>query len=227
MISFVLKKIFKYLFFNFDKRISYAQEGEDLFLERIFDNQKNGFYVDIGAHHPIRFSTTFLFYKKGWRGINIEPFPNSKKMFDIFRPRDINLEIGISNVEKTIIYSIFQESALNTFDIDMANIRKKESKLINKVEIPVNKLKNILEKNLPKNQKIDFMNIDGQGLEISILDSNDWEIYRPKFLLLEYLPSQGKSVESVLKDPICKYMLEKGYCLHTKTYSTLIFQELC
>ena len=226
MSIFFLKKIFKYFSFNLVKRISYAQEGEDLFLERIFNSQKNGFYVDIGAHHPIRFSTTLLFYKKGWKGINVEPLPNSKKIFDIFRSRDINLEIGISNSEKKIIYNIFQESALNTFDVDMANKRKKVSKLINKVEIPVYKLKNVLDKNLPKNQKIDFMNIDGQGLEISILDSNDWETYRPKFLLLEYLPLQGKSVEYVLKDPICKYMSEKGYCLYTKTYSTLIFQEL-
>lgn len=75
---------------------SYAQEGEDMILHRIFERQSVGFYVDVGAHHPFRFSNTYLFYQKGWRGINIDAMPNSMRLFNRFRPRDINLECGIS-----------------------------------------------------------------------------------------------------------------------------------
>jgi len=51
---------------------SYSQEGEDLILLRIFEKKRIGFYVDVGSHHPFRFSNTYLFYRLGWRGINID-----------------------------------------------------------------------------------------------------------------------------------------------------------
>ncbi|MEA2065142.1 MAG: SAM-dependent methyltransferase, partial [Patescibacteria group bacterium] len=48
---------------NYDEELkfaslSYSQEGEDMILKRIFESQKNGFYIDVGAHHPKRFSNT-------------------------------------------------------------------------------------------------------------------------------------------------------------------------
>ena len=58
-------KWFKSRFFNGYGKLSYSQEGEDVVLRRIFGENKNGFYVDVGAHHPIRFSNTYLFYRLG------------------------------------------------------------------------------------------------------------------------------------------------------------------
>ena len=75
---------------------AYAQEGEDLILYRIFEQTPPGFYVDIGAHHPCCFSSTYLFYQRGWRGINIDAMPGSMDLFRRIRPRDINLESAIS-----------------------------------------------------------------------------------------------------------------------------------
>ena len=46
--------------------LCYSQNGEDLILNRLFENKEKGFFIDVGAHHPIRFSNTYLFYKKGW-----------------------------------------------------------------------------------------------------------------------------------------------------------------
>ena len=77
--------------FNFARRIaraadvrtvwSYSQEGEDLVLRRYLEGRTSGFYVDVGAHDPKRFSNTHLFYERGWRGINIEPSPAAMKNF--------------------------------------------------------------------------------------------------------------------------------------------------
>lgn len=75
---------------------TYSQEGEDAILRRLFELTDKGFYIDIGAHHPQRFSNTYFFYLKGWNGINIEPRPGSSQLFNELRPRDINLELGIS-----------------------------------------------------------------------------------------------------------------------------------
>ena len=78
---------------------SYSQEGEDMILKRFFEGKQRGFYVDVGSHHPKRFSNTYFFYKTGWRGINIDPMPGSMKLFDKIRTRDINLECGIFESE--------------------------------------------------------------------------------------------------------------------------------
>lgn len=43
---------------------SYAQEGEDLVVNRLLEGKKDGFYVDVGAHHPYRFSNTYFFIKE-------------------------------------------------------------------------------------------------------------------------------------------------------------------
>src|SRR5262249_32770188 len=76
---------------------SYSQEGEDMILNRIFGEKKSGFYVDVGAYHPKRFSNTYFFYKKGWRGINIDAMPGSMKPFNAKRNRDINVETPVSD----------------------------------------------------------------------------------------------------------------------------------
>ena len=83
---------------------SYSQEGEDMILKRLFGGQKFGFYVDVGAHHPKRFSNTYYFYKKGWRGINIDAMPGSMIAFDKLRPRDINIERPISDKKQILTY---------------------------------------------------------------------------------------------------------------------------
>ena len=90
----------RYYFFDGYAKKSYSQEGEDLILQRFFEKQAVGFYVDVGAHHPRRYSNTYLFYKKGWSGINIDAMPNSMKRFDKYRPRDINIEKPISEKNK-------------------------------------------------------------------------------------------------------------------------------
>ena len=203
--------------------LSYSQEGEDVLLRRFFEKQKKGFYVDIGAHHPTRFSSTFLFYKKGWIGINIEPMPKSKTIFDKKRPRDINLQMGISSNNEVLNYYIFKEKALNTFDKSLAYKRKINSKLLKVLPIKVEKLEKVLDKYLPNGQSIDFMNVDGQGLELEILKSNNWTKYRPRFLLVECLIFQGLPVNSVINSNIENYMKSINYEIFSKTFSTLIY----
>lgn len=104
MLSFLLPKAlydslmsFKNLYITRFATKCYSQEGEDLLLSRILGDKKDGFYVDVGAHHPFRFSNTYLLYKQGWRGINIDAMPGSMKLFNRFRPRDINIECGVAS----------------------------------------------------------------------------------------------------------------------------------
>ena len=78
---------------------SYSQFDEDLFLKKYFENKKKGFFVDIGCHHPFKGNNTFLLYKLGWSGINIDLNKISIDLFNIARPRDINICTALSDFE--------------------------------------------------------------------------------------------------------------------------------
>lgn len=145
---------------------SFSQCGEDMILNFLFYSKKNGVYVDIGAHHPYRYSNTHKFYKKGWRGINIDPVPGFLEIFNSYRKGDINLELAIAGEEKKVHYFMFEDPAYN-FISDKAEIDSSDYdnlNLINKIEITAMPLHKILDKYLKNNTKIDFLNIDAEGL---------------------------------------------------------------
>lgn len=212
-------------FFNSFRNNSYSQEGEDLILNKLFDNKTTGFYVDIGAHHPKRFSNTFIFYKKGWQGINIEPNPEIIPLFKKLRPRDINLQVGISDTEKTLTYYMFSEPALNTFSKyrEEILISNHNSQLINQVDVQSTTLKKILTEYLKPKRKIDFMTIDVEGFDYQVLNSNDWNKFRPSIVLVED-SSFDCQVPNLSK--IYNFMLNVDYSLISKTYKTLFFKDV-
>ena len=63
-INNILRRIHIFLSWSPWINYSYSQEGEDMVLQRIFAQKEYGFYIDVGAHHPKRFSNTYLFYKR-------------------------------------------------------------------------------------------------------------------------------------------------------------------
>lgn len=211
-----------------DPTLSFSQEGEDLILNRIFEKQKTGFYVDVGAHHPFRFSNTALFCQRkgrGWVGINIDPLPGTKKLFDRHRPRDINLEIGVASCLGKLTYYMFNEPALNTFSQSVANSRNKSPyKIIKTKDISVSPLSEILDKYLPSNQLIDFMTIDTEGFDFEVLKSNLWEKYSPRIVVIEEL--ECRNVEEALVSP-CVVLLNKyGYEVIAKTINSVFLEKI-
>ena len=207
-------------------RETYSQEGEDLVLRELVKHIKNGFYVDIGAYHPMKYSNTYYFYKRGWRGINIEPMPNSKKIFDAIRPYDINLELGISSSVGQMTYYIFDKHTVNTFDENLALERVKSAnyKLIRKELIPIDRLNSILAK-YANGIHIDFISIDVEGHEIDVLKSNDWENFRPTYILIESLLIKGE-LENIKDCPVYNYLSAQGYSLIAKTIRTCFYKNI-
>ena len=203
---------------------SYSQEGEDLILRRIFESQTTGFYVDVGAHHPKRFSNTNYFYKRGWRGINIDPNPDSEKLFRKFRPCDINLVCGISDEPGELPYFMFNEPALNTFSRELVESRAPHThyRVIATKTIRLERLDSILAKHLPPRTHIDFMSIDAEGYDLNIIHSNNWEIYRPTCVVVEAL---GSSIDELLQCDLHKHLASKGYGLFAKTYNSVFYLD--
>src|ERR1700730_19446246 len=142
--------------------LAYSQDGEDLILRRLFEGQRIGFYVDVGAHHPFRFSNTCFFHRAGSMGINIDPNPDAIKTFRRDRPSDINVCVGVSDTAGDLSFHFFNEPALNTFDADLASERARIPgyRLLEIRRIAVRRLDDLLTEYLPRDQAIDFLSID-------------------------------------------------------------------
>ena len=205
------------------KTESYSQEGEDLILLRYFGNKQKGVFVDIGSHHPYRFSNTFLLYQRGWTGVNVDANPGTKELFDKLRPHDVNVEIGISDKEIDLEYYSFKEPALNTFSPQLASTyinggwELEEKKIIHTIS-----LLQLFEKYLSPDTTIDFLTMDIEGFELEALQSNDWNKFRPKLLLVEILDFE---IEKFNNHPIFKFLKSKGYSLTAKTKNTVFFED--
>jgi FkbM family methyltransferase len=203
---------------------SWSQEGEDMVLRRVFE-KKTGFYVDVGAHHPKRFSNTYFFYRMGWSGINIDAMPGSMKEFDKYRRRDINLELGVAKQEGILNYYAFNEPALNTFSVSLAERRKSSENnyYIKKIiKIKVKPLHEIFACHL-NGKKIDLLNVDVEGFDLNVLESNDWSKYRPRFVLAEILED---SLHNIQQDKVVQFMREQDYEVYAKLMNMVFFKDL-
>ncbi|MCW5798241.1 MAG: FkbM family methyltransferase [Nitrospira sp.] len=205
-------------------RWSYSQEGEDLVLSRLFENQRHGFYVDIGAHHPFRFSNTYLLSQRGWWGINVDPNPQAMQLFERLRRRDVNLTVGIAEQAGSRRYFQFNDPALNTFDEQLARQRETRDgyQLIGSTLVPVQPLRQVLEQHLPQGQAIDVLSVDAEGFDLNVIRSNDWDRFRPYCLLVETLQSSLTALET---NTTHQYVSAHGYGLFAKTVNTFIYLD--
>jgi FkbM family methyltransferase len=202
---------------------SYAQEGEDLILRRIFERRPKGFYVDVGAHHPWRFSNTYLFYRMGWRGINIDATPGSMKLFRKYRPRDINLEIAISDQNGSVTLYLFDEPALNSTNCQAMRAALEHGyMLVAQPTVPCRRLDDVLGEYAAHFDRIDFLTVDVEGADLDVLRSNDWQRFRPLVVLVE---ERDTSLEEVLNTPLYSFMSAQGYRLLAKTFNTVFFTD--
>jgi FkbM family methyltransferase len=204
----------------FSKR-TYSQCGEDILIDINLRQDKGykGFYVDIGAHNPFALSNTARFYKRGWRGINVEASSNLLLAFKLFRRRDINLNMAIGDSTQSLKFHIFDIQAFNTFDETLANERiQRGLKLSRIVEIKQIRLDELLDTFLPKGQHIDFMSVDVEGLDYKVLSTNNWDKYKPDIIAVEdYVSDISKSnIQKLLESEgyILTAMIKGGTCIY-------------
>jgi len=204
---------------------AFSQQGEDMVVNCLFQANRTGFYVDIGAHHPLRYSNTQLFYAKGWRGINIEPNPQVMVEFARKRPNDINLQLGIAGKAGNLTYYVFSDPALNTFDGEAARECQANGRfqLRDKLVVPVRTLASVLDDYLPRETIIDFMSVDVEGLDEEVLRSNDWEKYRPRAIIAEDL--QAFVLQQVVESSLTKFLAAVGYAPVSKLVHSVVYCE--
>ncbi len=225
----VLKKL--YLFYNiYFRNFKFLNNGsqfqEDKFILNKFPKSHKGIYLDIGSFHPTRHNNTYLLYKSGWQGINIDLNSLSIDLFNFFRPRDININAAISDQDsETKLYFIGDLNTQNTLDENQLNFLRNHHNIkeheIKEKKIKTVKINSILNKYNYKN--IDFLNIDVEGYELNILKTIEFDKINIKFLCVEMINHNDHSIENGRK--IHALLKENKYEMIKKFDFNYIYQK--
>ena len=175
---------------NFKFFFNSSQFGEEKKISKLFDKNFKGTYVDLGCFHPVRSNNTLQFYKKGWKGLNIDLNQLTIDLFNFARPADTNICAAISNKKvKKKLYFLGDLDSKNTLDLNHKNwlgkhfnINKKDFKI--KI-VKTKTLNEILNKN--KLYNIDFLNIDIEGHEFEVLKSVNFKKFNIKVICVELI----------------------------------------
>ena len=215
---------FQFLKFKWKPRTLYSNWGIDLLIKDILKNQKEkGIYIDVGSHHPLINNNTYILYKRGWKGINVDLDFNSIDMFNYFRPEDHNIQIALSNkISFTDLYFFHNRAAKNT----ITKSRGKGAKSIKRVKTDT--LNNIIKNSKINTKKIDFLSIDVEGNELNVLKGLNFKNYRPKIISIEFIKPNIKEfyqhdIKNIFKSDIYKFMISKKYKLVNWIHDDLIF----
>jgi FkbM family methyltransferase len=164
-------------------RISYAQNAEDILLDRLFGDQV-GAFLDVGANHPIIGNNTYFFYERGWRGVNIEPIPDLHRLCVQRRADDLNLAVAVSNVDGELpFYVVPQDTALSTLSAEVAAKHRASGREVIEQCIPVRTLRRLIDEY--QLAPPDFVTIDVENGERQVLEGLPLATWRPKVLVVE------------------------------------------
>ena len=206
-----------------NKRKIYSNWGLDIMADHFFRNKKKGIYIDVGCHHPFLNNNTYLLYKRGWLGINIDLDFSSIDMFNYFRKLDLNVHAAISDKEIERDFFFFHNrSAINTLS-EKSGIKAKEVK-----KIQTTTLNSLIENSKFKDNEIDYLSVDVEGHEFNVIKAFNLEKYKPKLIILELINPKIKEfylsdINNVLDSNIYKYMNENNYKLVNWIHDDLIF----
>jgi len=165
--------------------LSYAQRFEDFHLWRCLGDRPDGFYIDIGAGHPVYDNVSFAFYLAGWRGIAVEPNPALAALGRAVRPRDHLYEglCGAAAGEATL-YLQREFHGLSTTIAEHAQTAEQEvNRSAEKLALPMTTLTALCEQYAPSN--FEFLKVDVEGAEADVLRGADFSRFRPKVIVVE------------------------------------------
>jgi hypothetical protein len=208
-------------------RLSYSAEGQDRFIyhylferaKRIKDMTEIR-YLDIGTCHPIAVNNTYLFYSLNARGVCVEPNIDLAPLIKEKRPKDIVVSCGIVTEEalkkskhKELDYYVFPDDvARNTFSKEIADWTVDNLDLtyrtISQKVMSINEIFQLYF----KDEEIDILDIDIEGLDEIVLKDIDYDRYAPRIICSE---NYGEPIEDFMK--------QKGYTLIGKLYGDKIF----
>lgn len=210
----------------------YSQLWEDIIIDFLMlkdngwkESNQRWFYIDIGWNDPVHANNTYLFYKKWWQGINVEPNRKLIKAFRSKRPRDTNLEVAIGKENGELTFYSFEVSQVST--CDPATVERYTAawhKVVDQYAVPVRTLENICDEYV-WDTKIDILSVDVEWLDMAVLESNNWDKYRPTYVIVETVEhsKDGWMKQSDIFDP---FFQERGYVIAWETGANTIYKNM-
>lgn len=169
-----------------DPFVSYAQNGEDVVLERALKHVEHGRYIDVGANDPVVLSVTFAFYERGWSGITVDPVPHYAQLLRERRPRDIVVEAAVTAAHDDVVtLHLIPDTGLSTLVDDVSEKHRRTGWAVHEVSVPARRLDDILAESGWEGLDIHFMVVDTEGSEEGVLRSLDFTRWRPWILVVE------------------------------------------
>ena len=223
-------KILKELYYNKYSKKSFSISSVDLILDRIFSNFKDGIYLDIGCNHPIKYNNTYLLFKKGWKGINVDLDNDSIKQFNLMRRNDHNVNelITSKDNEEKDLYFYHRRSAINTISKDLAE--KRQTKPINIKKLKGLSINTIIEESPFKNKKINLLSIDIENYEYEALKEFKFDKYNIDVIVSEVTDVEStklelfnNSLEKITNSKIYELLTKNNYKLINWVNSDLVF----
>ncbi len=208
--------ISKILFSKRQRRQYYSQFGEDAVLGELFGRRKRkGTYIDVGCYHPRKHSNTFMFYKRGWRGILIDIEKSKTIACKLVRPGDVVLHAGVSNISGFARYYAPKRFSVLT----SLSQRRSDFKPIGDIECVT--LTELLDTHLT-HTTIDLLSVDVEGHDLNVLRSLDFSKYRPGVIVIESW--DATDVMAIQKGDINRFLEPLGYGLKAWVGLSLIYQ---
>ena len=187
-----------------NRRTSFSQHGEDLFLLEYFGSRK-GVYIDIGANHPLRLSNTYLLYRSGWTGLIVEPIRRLYAKHKRFRPKDIQVNAAVGDDGGTLTFYEMVPSVPSTCDAQEAEdvAASGTARLLHQYSVPIVSIAELYKTYLA-GQKVQVLSVDAEGHDMSVLRSADWEAMSPELVICEFI---NEETGSELSD----FLAQQGY----------------
>lgn len=190
---------------------SFAQNGEDVILNRVLAGVEKGFYVEVGANHPRIDSVSRSFYDRGWSGIAVEPNPYYAALYRAERPRDRTIEAAVTDsAESSITLHLIEGTGLSTvMDAVSVDHARNGMKIVD-VTVPTIRLDEVIIANGLDAVEIQFLLIDTEGAELQVLQSIDLTSVRPWILIVEATAPGSPTATHATWEPL---VLDAGYHL--------------
>lgn len=218
-IKIITYELFVKLLKDFSLKYSFSHTGEDLHIISLFNDKKNGFYVEVGSNNPITHSNTFKLYLNGWNGILIDANPNLIDLSKRIRKKDICINALISNESRGTNFYISKNS--NFSSIHKNHVENNDG-IQDVIKMQTYSLDNILQDNLHSFSSLDLLMIDVEGHDLEVLKSIDLNKYKPTLIVIEDLEFDYLNP---FNNEICKYLFNFGYKLISIDKLNLYFKK--
>ena len=223
-LKMLVGRIFRNIDGNFRK--SYSQCGEDLIIHHLIKliGVKEPYYLDLGAHHPTYLSNTYYFYENGFSGVCVDADPSLIKAFEKIRQRDIILNLGVGLERSVLDFYLMSSKTLNTFSKAEAEryVSYGNQQIEKVIKVKIEDVNSIIKnycKRVPN-----LISLDVEGLDLMILQSFDFDRFRPEIFCIETLSYTEDKTERKLTE-IIELMNQKGYMVYADTYINTIFVD--